>query len=129
MATLLSLPFAFSPRCPVPLAAHSVESRLPVSLPLEPFLSRSFPLRTVPTMLALTAFYFSRTPALHRAACVSTLLAPTLSLSLPLAAVPLRRCAALLLLPYLSPHPSTGLPAVLPNRPLQPPLAPRPCPP
>ena len=31
--------------------------------------------------------------------------------------------------PSLSPHPATGLPAVLPSRPLQPPLAPRPCPP
>ena len=124
MATLLLLPFVFLSRCPVPLAAHSLESRLPVSLPLEPFLSRSFPLRTVPTMLALTAFYLSHTPALHRAACVSTSLAPTLLLSLPLAAVPLRRCVALFRLPSLSPHPATGLPAVLPSRPLQPPLAP-----
>ena len=57
MATLLPLPFALSPRCPVPLAAYSVESRLPASLSLEPFLSLSFPLRTVPTMPALTAFF------------------------------------------------------------------------
>ena len=129
MATLLPLPLAFSPRCPVSLAAYSVESRLPVSLPLEPFLSRSLPLRTMPTMLALAALYLSRTPALYRAACVSTLLAPPLLLSLPLAAVPFRHCAALFCLPSLSPHPTTGLPAVLPSRPLQTPLAPRSCPP
>ena len=86
MATLLPLPFAFSARFPVSLAAYSVESRLPVSLPLEPFLPRSFPLRTVPTMLATAAFYLSRTPALHRAACVFTSLAPPLLLPLPLAA-------------------------------------------
>ena len=81
-----------------------------MSLPLEPCLSRSFPLRTVPTMLALTAFYLSRSPALHRAARVSTSLAPTPMLSLPLAAAPLRRCGALFCLPSLSPHPATGLP-------------------
>ena len=57
MATLLPLPFALSPCPPVPLAAYSVESRLPVSLPLEPFLSGAFPLRTVTTMPALTAFF------------------------------------------------------------------------
>ena len=90
-----------------------------MSLSLEPFLSRSFPLRTVPTMPALTAFFLSRTPALHRAACVSTSLAPSLLLSLPLAAVPLRRCAALFCLPSLSPHSATGLSAVLSSQPLQ----------
>ena len=124
MATLLPLPFALLSRCPLPLPAYSVESRLPVSLSLEPFLSRSFPLRTEPTIPALTAFLLSRTPALHCAACVSTSLAPTLLLSLPLAAVPLRRCAALSCLPSLSPHPATGLSAVLRSRPLQPFLAP-----
>ena len=102
---------------------------MPVSLPLEPCLSCSFPLRTVPTILALTAFYLSCTPALHRGARVSTSLAPTLLLSLPLAAAPLRHCAALFCLPSLSPLPATGLPAVLPSLPLQPPLAPRPRPP
>ena len=115
MATLLPLPFAFSPRCPVSLAAYSVESRLPVSPPLEPFLPRSFPLRTVPTMLAPAAFYLSRTLALHSAACVSTALAPPLLLSLPLAVVPLHRWAALFCLPYLPPHPNTGLPTALPS--------------
>ena len=59
MATLLPLPFALSPHRPVSLAAYSVESRPPLSLPLEPFLPRSFPL------LALAAFYLSRTTALH----------------------------------------------------------------
>ena len=129
MASLLPLLFTLSPHCPVPLAAYSVESRLPVSLSLEPFLSRSCPLRTTPTKPALTAFYLSCTPALHRAACVSTTLAPTLLLSLPLSTVPLSRCAALFCLPSLSPHPATGLSAVLPFPPLQPSLAPRPCPP
>ena len=57
MATLLPVPFALSPRCPVPLAAYSVESRLPVSLSLEPFLFLSFTLLTVPTMPAPTAFF------------------------------------------------------------------------
>ena len=57
MATLLPLPFALLHRCPVPLAVDSVESRLPVSLSLEPFLSLSFPLRIVPTVPALTAFF------------------------------------------------------------------------
>ena len=57
MDTLLPLPFASSPRCPVPLAAYSVESRLLVSLSLEPFLSLLFPLCTAPTMPALTAFF------------------------------------------------------------------------
>ena len=57
MATLLPLPLALSPACPVPLLPTLVESRLPVSLSLEPFLSRSFPLRTVPTMPSLTAFF------------------------------------------------------------------------
>ena len=121
MATLLPLPFALSPRCPVSLAAYSVESRLPVSLPLEPFLPRSFPLRTVPALLALAAFYLSRTLALHCAASVSTALAPPLLLSLPLAAVPLCRRAALFCLPYLPPHPTTGLPAALRPDPCSPP--------
>ena len=83
-----------------------------MSLPLEPSLSRSFFLRTVPTMLALTAFYLSRTPAPHRAARLSTSLAPTPLLSLPLAAAALRHFAALFCLPSLSLHPATGLPAV-----------------
>ena len=124
MPTLLPLPFALSPCCPLPLAAYSVESRLPVSLSLTPFLSLFFPLRTVPTIPALTAFFQSRTPALHRAACVSTLLAPTLLPPLPLALVPLHRCAALSWLPFLSPQPVTGLSAVLPSRPLLSSLAP-----
>ena len=59
MATHLPLPFFLSTRCPVFLAADSVEPCLPVSLPLEPFLPCSFPLRTVLTLLALAAFYLS----------------------------------------------------------------------
>ena len=124
MANLLPLPFALLRRWPVPLAACSVESLLPVSLSLEPFLSISLPLRIVPTMPALTAFFRSRTPALYGAACLSTSLAPTLLPSLPLAAVPRRRCAALSCLPLLSPQPVTGLSAVLPSRPLLSSLAP-----
>ena len=124
MATLLPLPFALSPRCPVPLAAYCGESRLLVSLSLEPFLSRSFPLRTVSTMPALTAFFYSRIPALHRAACLSTSLAPAFLPSLPVAAAPRRYCAALPSLPLLSPQPATRLSAVHLSRPLLSTLAP-----
>ena len=123
MATLLPMPFADSPRCLVPLAAYAVESQLCVSLPLESFLSRSFPLHTVPTMPALTAFFLFRTAALNCAACVPRSLAPTLLLPLRPAALPLRCCASLFCLPSLSPHPATGLSAVLPSPPLQPSLA------
>ena len=63
------------------LAAYSVESRLPVSLPLEPFFPRSFPL------LAPAAFQLSHTPALYRCAALFCLpcLPPHATTELPAA--------------------------------------------
>ena len=117
------LPFRPAAPCPLPPTPWSLAFPCPS---LDPFLPRSVSLRTVHTMLALAAFYLSRTLVLRRTACVSTLLAPPLLLSFPLAAVPLRRCATLLCLPYLSPHPTTGLPAALPPDPSGPPWRPDP---
>ena len=121
------LPFARSLCFPLPLAACSLLSCLPLSPSIEPPLPLSYPSRTLSTVPVVAAF-FSLTPALY-CSWLSASLAPTLLPSLPLAGAPRPCLGALPSLPFPSLRSATGLAAVPPFCLLLPTLALRPSPP
>ena len=98
------------PCFPLPPAACSLLSYLPLSPCLEPL---SYPSRTLIAVPALAAFFAPCTPALYRS-CLPASLTRTLLSSLLLTVAPRRCFAALPSLPFPSVQSTAGFAAVPP---------------